>query len=393
MKETKELKYNSKTYLLVLVAMLASIGPFVTDFYLPAFPELNSFFGTSTSMTQLSLTFCMLGLAIGQIFIGPLSDRLGRKQPLIVCFLLFIVASFASIYAWNIESFIFFRFLQGLAGSGGVVISRSIVVDRYEGAEMGRFFAMLSVIQAIAPILAPVLGGVLLNITDWRGIFVVLVVIEIIMLLTILPFKESLPKERRKTGKLQNSFQGYVQIFRNKQFISFTMIQAFAMGILFAYMASSPFIFQDVYGLSPFMYSLCFGINAVAVMIGTTISTRFSSVDKALLVGSKIAVVMGILVATVLALHLPFFVVEIMFFLMMMSLGILFPTSATLALGLERDNSGSASAFLGFMSFLIGGIASPLTGLGNILYSTGVILVICSLFIAFFTYQTGKKKG
>lgn len=271
---------NSKLYLLILIGMLASLGPFVTDFYLPAFPELNAFFGTTATMTQLSLTFCMLGLAVGQIFIGSLSDKFGRKPPLVVSLILFIVSTAACMFAWSIESLIVFRFIQGLSGAGGVVISKSIAVDLYKGKELARFYILLSVVLAVAPVLSPVLGGVLLSFTDWKGIFFTLVLIELLLLLLLFPFKESLPKERRSTQKVMASFGNYTAIFRNKEFMSYVWIQSLAMAVMFAYIASSPFIFQEIYGLSPFRYSLCFGVNAISVMLGNLATTKIRTVER-----------------------------------------------------------------------------------------------------------------
>ncbi|WP_080904077.1 multidrug effflux MFS transporter [Parabacteroides sp. Marseille-P3160] len=384
---------NSQAYLLALVALLAAIGPFVTDFYLPAFPQMREFFGVNASMIQLSLTACMVGLALGQLFIGPLSDKYGRKLPLLVSISIFIVSTIACIFAWSIESFVVFRFIQGLSGSSGIVISKSIVVDSYEGKKMADFFSMLSLVQAIAPIFSPIMGGLLLNVTDWRGIFVTLVLIEIIMLFFVARFKESLPVQKRSTGKILNTFKGYGIVLRNKKFMSFTMVQFFAMGILFAYIASSPFIFQQSYGLSPLQYSLCFTVNGLAIMLGHAVVTKFSSSGKALITGTRLIVLMGILLALTLTLQLPLLVLEIVMFVFLIAVGMLLPTSSTLALGLERNNSGKASAVLGFLGFLAGGLASPLTGLGNILYSTGVIILFCCLCSAFFAYKAiGKRE-
>lgn len=383
---------NSKTYLLVLVALLAAIGPFVTDFYLPAFPQISSFFGANASMVQLSLTFCMVGLAVGQIIVGPLSDKLGRKLPLLLCMILFIISTIACIFAWSIESFILFRFLQGLSGSGGIVISKSIVVDKYEGKEMAKFFSILSIIQAIAPISAPMLGGLLLNVTDWRGIFVTLVFIELIILLVLFRFKESLPSNKRTTGKLINSFKGYGTILKNKKFINFSMVQAFTMGVTFAYIGSSPFIFQQSYGLSPLEYSLCFMINSVAIMIGSALSNKFSSPEKALIAGVKMLLIMSVLFALSLGFSVPFLILEAILFIFLISQGLLLPTSSTLALSLERNNSGNTSAIFGFLSFLIGGIAAPLTGIGNMLYSTGITTVSFSIIITICAYKAVRKQ-
>ena len=164
-------KYNSRRFVLVFAALLSAFGPFMTDLYLPAFPELMEYFGTTTSLIQLSLTFGVIGLAAGQLVIGPLSDKYGRRRPLILSLTVFVVSTLICLLCRDVITFICFRLLQGIAAAGGVVISRSIAVDLYEGKEFTRFFAMLSAVQGLAPIVAPIAGGLLLGITDWRGIF------------------------------------------------------------------------------------------------------------------------------------------------------------------------------------------------------------------------------
>lgn len=162
---------NSELYLLLMVGAISAFGPFVTDFYLPALPSLNEYFHTTASLVQLSLTFSMVGLAVGQLLIGPLSDKYGRKSPLLLSLVAFSVSTLGCLYAPDIYWFIFFRLIQGLAGAGGLVISKSIATDLYEGKELTRFFSMLSSVQGLAPICAPVLGGFLLEVTNWKGIF------------------------------------------------------------------------------------------------------------------------------------------------------------------------------------------------------------------------------
>ena len=165
---------NSKLYLLITLGITSAFGPFLTDFYLPTLPILDKYFNTSASLVQLSLTFCMIGLAVGQLFIGPLSDKYGRKRPLLLSLGLFGVATIGCIYSQDIHWFILFRLVQGLAGAGGVVISKSIATDLYESRELSMFFSLLSGVQGLAPICAPALGGFLLEVTDWKGIFWIL---------------------------------------------------------------------------------------------------------------------------------------------------------------------------------------------------------------------------
>lgn len=371
------MKQNSSLYILILVGIVSAFGPFVTDFYLPALPALGSYFTTSASMVQLTLTVSMIGLAIGQLFIGPLSDRYGRKMPLIVSLILFILSTIGCLGSTTIGQFLVFRFIQGIAGAGGVVISKSIATDLYEGKQLARFFSMLSSVQGLAPICAPVLGGLLLTVTDWRGIFRTLLVIGILLLFTTTRFRESL--QTPITGGLSAAFKAYLPVMRNRCFMRYVLVQAMAMGVMFAYIAASPFIFQEHYGLSPVVYSLCFGVNALGIMGGSLLIIRFKDVKAALSLGAKGFLFMSLIVAVLLIGNLSVWTVEVALFVLLVCLGMILPTSTTLALEPVRENSGNASAILGFLTFFVGGVCSPLAGLGNMLVSTSVIIVICAV--------------
>lgn len=371
------MKQNSSLYILILVGIVSAFGPFVTDFYLPALPALGSYFTTSASMVQLTLTVSMIGLAIGQLFIGPLSDRYGRKMPLILSLILFILSTVGCLGSNTIGQFLVFRFIQGIAGAGGVVISKSIATDLYEGKQLARFFSMLSSVQGLAPICAPVLGGLLLTVTDWRGIFRTLLVIGILLLFTTTRFRESL--QTPVTGGLSAAFKAYLPVMRNRCFMRYVLVQAMAMGVMFAYIAASPFIFQEHYGLSPVVYSLCFGVNALGIMGGSLLIIRFKDVKAALSLGAKGFLFMSLIVAVLLIGNLSVWTVEVALFVLLVCLGMILPTSTTLALEPVRENSGNASAILGFLTFFVGGVCSPLAGLGNMLVSTSVIIVICAV--------------
>lgn len=281
----KEKTVNSNLYILLLVGGVSAFGPFVTDFYLPALPALGTYFDTSASMVQLTLTVSMVGLAIGQLFIGPLSDRYGRKLLLMASLFLFICSTIACLLSVSIGGFLLFRFLQGVAGAGGVVISKSIATDLYEGKRLARFFSMLSSVQGLAPICAPVLGGLLLLVTDWRGIFWVLLIIGGILWMATTHFRESL--RIHSQDRLSTSFKAYLPVIRNGRLMRYVLVQAMAMGVMFTYIAASPFIFQQQYGLTPVAYSLCFGVNALGIMAGSLLVIRFRSVERALLVGAR----------------------------------------------------------------------------------------------------------
>ena len=372
-------KTNSYTFILWLTGLLSAFGPFVTDFYLPALPELGEYFSASVSAVQLSLTFGMMGLGLGQLFIGPLSDRLGRKPPLVASLLLFLVSTAACLLTTDIRLFLAYRLLQGVAGAGGVVIARAIAIDLYEGDRLARYFSMLSVVQGLAPILAPVLGGLLLAFTDWRGIFAILLAFGVCLLLMLLGFRESrrpAPGEGRPS--LLAAFKAYLPVTRDRQFLRNTLVQALAMGVMFTYIAASPFIFQERHGLSPVLYSLCFGLNALGIMAGSLLVARFRGPGRALRAGVRGFFAMSLLAAALLVADAHVLLVEAALFLLLACLGLIIPTTTALALEPVRRHSGSASAVLGFLGFLAGGVCSPLAGLGNMLHSTAILFVLCA---------------
>lgn len=371
-------KYNSRRFVLVFAALLSAFGPFMTDLYLPAFPELMEYFGTTTSLIQLSLTFGVIGLAAGQLVIGPLSDKYGRRRPLILSLTVFVVSTLICLLCRDVITFICFRLLQGIAAAGGVVISRSIAVDLYEGKEFTRFFAMLSVVQGLAPIVAPIAGGLLLGITDWRGIFAVLLLIGVAILAAAFRFRESLPEERRQTRSVLATFANFRSVLGNKHFVCYMLIQSFAMGVLFAYISSSPFIFQTEYGLTPVMYSVCFAFNGLAIMTGNLIVPRFGSEERALGIGACCLLIASLVLAVCLMGGWSVVAIEIGFLVLLFCVGMVLPTSTSLALALERKNSGNASAMLGFFQFTFAGLVAPLVGLGEVSVATSWVIVIAS---------------
>lgn len=371
------MKRNSYIFTLAFVGMIAAFGPFVTDFYLPALPALSDYFGAPASMIQLSLTVGMIGLGTGQLIVGPLSDRYGRRMPLLLSLAAFVAATAGCIMTDSIGRFLLYRFVQGLAGAGGVVISRSIATDLYAGRELARFFSVLGSVQGIVPVAAPVIGGLLLAVTDWKGIFAVLLGIGIALLVMTLAFRESLAQRSRSIAA---SFKGYAPVLRNRRSMRYMGVQAMAMGVMFSYISASPFIFQQQYGLSPVAYSLCFGLNAFGIMAGSLLVLRSRSSERGLAIGTRGFFVMALATAIVLTQGGSVWLIEASFFLLMVMLGTIMPTSTTLALEPLREYSGSASAALGFLSFLVGGICSPLVGMGDMAVSTAAVIALCSLF-------------
>ena len=375
---------NSKVFLLLFTGSLTAFGPIMTDVYLPAFPQMQQYFGTSVSLVQLSLTFGMLGLALGQLFLGPVSDKYGRVRPLAFSLGVFSLATVACIFSPTIYYFLFFRLVQGIFGAGCVVIARSIIVDLYSGRELSVFFSLLAGIQGIAPIAAPVLGGVMMNVTDWRGIFGILFAFGMILFFMTFVFRESHSREKRIQGSTFSALKGFIPILKNRRFMRYVLTQALAFGVFFAYIAASPFIFQSHYRLSPAQYSLCFGANAFCIMIGSVLVSFFRNEQKVLSMMTKVFLLLSVFTAAALIMELSFIVVEGMFVLLALCFGTIMPPTTSLALDLERTNSGCASAILGFFQFLFGSLVSPLVGIGNLFVTTGIIILVCSFLVYLF---------
>ena len=375
---------------MILLGMLTAFGPFVTDMYLPALPSMTSYFDTSVSMVQLGLTFSMVGLALGQLLIGPISDKFGRRRPLLASMVLFIVSTVACIFSPNVVFFTAMRFLQGIAGAGGIVISRSAATDEFAGRELMKMLAVIGAINGIAPIAAPVIGGVMLSVTDWRGIFFILLLLGVLLLVGSAMFKESLPESRRSVGSVLHVFGSFGTVARNRRFLYYVLQQGFAQFILFANIASSPFIIQQHYGFSPLVFSVCFGVNAIAIGVASALSVKFRRPEDAVATCCVGMLVMSVVIAAVLMLGGSFWAYEISLFVLMFMMGLTFTASTTLALNSERERAGAASAMLGAICFLAGGIVSPLVGVGNILYSTGIIFIVGAALSSLFAHKARR---
>ena len=385
-------KTNSKAFLVILLGVLSAFGPFVVDLYLPSLPQLAQFFDTTASMTQLTLTTAMIGLAVGQLLLGPMSDKFGRKIPLIISLLIYIISTILLIFSPNIETMIVLRAVQGLASAGSVVISRAVATDLYRGREMTRFFGLLMTINGIAPIISPVLGSLLLEYIGWKGVFFFLAIIGIVVLLFCLCLKESLIIEKRLKGSVLSTFFTFGKIIKNRMFMSYVGIESFLLAAMFAYIAASPFILQSFYGLSAFTFSLCFGANGAALVIGANIGGKLSN-RTALSFGVLGFGIVVLYTISTLIIQPNWFLVEIGFFLMLLMMGLTFPAISSLAMESERQYAGSASALLGFTPFFLGGVVSPLVGIGNIFYATAVVILVCAFIslIIYFLIRTNIK--
>ena len=396
----QHLTYEKKTsalFVLITLSLLSAFGPFITDLYLPALPSLPGYFNTSASNVQLSLSLSMLGLALGQLLIGPVSDKYGRRRPLLLCMWLFIISTIACLFSHGIYFFVFFRLIQGIAGAGGVVLSKSVPTDMFSGKELARYLAIISAINGIAPVVSPVIGGILLQFTNWRGVFVVLLGIGALILFLSYNLKESLPPERRSDKSAFSTFLSLGKVFRNPTYVLNTFTMVTAAIVLFSYIASSPFIIQEHYGYSPLVFSLCFSVNSLGIALGSALSIRFKQTKHSIIAGTSGLIFFAIATAHCLFFDLPFLCFEGSLIIMLVFLGLIFPSTTALALDSERQHAGAASAVIGSFTFLAGSICTPIVGLGNFLYPTAICLIsgagLSALFCILARRNELKKTG
>jgi len=352
--------------LILILGSLAALGPLSIDMYLPAFPDMSRSFGASASSIQLSLTACMLGMALGQIIVGPLSDVRGRKRPLLLALFAYLLASLACAFAPTIEVLIALRFVQGAAGASGIVISRAIVRDLFEGPELTKFFAALSLVNGTAPILAPIIGGQILRFGDWRIVFYLLAVLSTLMLIAVaFRLPETLPVHHRVEGNLKTTFQTFGRLLSDRTFIGYAFAQAFAMGAMFAYISGSPFVLQNIYGASPQQFSFLFGLNGIGIILAAQTAGRLAGrvdSEKMMRIALTVVAAAGICLFLALTLSDSLILVMIPLFFVVSSVGMISTLGFTLAMQNYGSTAGSASALLGLLPMLVGSLVSPLVG-------------------------------
>lgn len=367
---------------------LTALPPLSMDMYLPALPQVTGSLHASAATVQLTLTACLAGLAAGQLVVGPLSDRWGRRRPLLAGMSLYALATALCAFAPSVGLLIGFRLVQGLAGAAGIVIARAVVRDLFDGVAMARFFTTLQLISGVAPIVAPTIGGQILRGTDWRGIFAVCTVIGVA--LTAVAWRrlhETLPPQRRHAGRMTETFGSMRKLLSDRVFTGYVLAGSFAFAALFTYVSASSFVIQDVYGASVQTFSLLFGLNSVGivavgqfngkVLVGRVDLDRVLAFGLALVTAAALALVLlttGVLGRA----GLPEIAAAL--FVLMAAMGIVLPNTNTLALLRTKRYAGAASGLIGTTSFLIGAVISPLGGVAG--SGTAVPMAVTQLICA-----------
>ena len=372
---------RSRLWLTIFLGVMTAIAPLSTDMYLPALPEVQADFGVSTSLVQLTLTMTTLGMAFGQILAGPLSDLVGRRRPLFVGMLVFIGATLGCVLAEDIYLFLFFRFCAGFAGASGIVIARAIARDVCEGAELTRFFAVLMMVNGFAPIIAPVIGGQILLFASWRATFVLLTLVGVFLAGAALIYQETLPQEAR-SANMTDSLKIFPMLLRDRYFLGHCLLQCFVFGAFFSYLSGSSFVFQNVYAVSPQVYSMIFAVIGAGLLLAGVLPARLAGrvPDVVMLKYAVLVPLFGsILLLAGFCLSAPLAVILVVLFLTIVPLSVMGAASFSLALSRQGKNAGSASALIGCFSMLLGACMMPVVGIAgdHTALPMGIVMLSC----------------
>lgn len=360
---------RGSTRLIVVLGALSAFGPITTDLYLPSLPQAATALHASQAGIQLSLTTCLIGLALGQLLAGPLSDRWGRRRPMIAGMAVFTVASVLCAVAPTVALLDVARLLQGLAGAAGIVISFAIIRDSWSGTQGARAFSILLGVNGAAPVIAPVAGAQLLRVIDWRGLFGVLAGLGLIFLIVaIAGVPETLPPQARHRGELTATFAALRRIAAVPEFAGFALAGALSFAAMFAYISASSFVFQTLFALSPQVFGLIFAANGIGIVLANALNIRllrYWPPRRVLDLGLAGVCAGAVAVLIVALVHGGPVAIEIPLFVLVSSIGLTMPNATALALEPFGNVSGSASALVGCTQFVLGAAVAPLVGLGG----------------------------
>jgi len=375
--------------LIIVLGSLIALGPLTIDMYLPAFPQLADDLNASTSAVQLTLTGMLGGLAVGQLVIGPLSDAFGRRRPLLLGLTAHLFASLVCAIAPSIAVLSVVRVVQGFSGAAISVVALATVRDLFSGSDMARTMSRLMLVIGLAPILAPSLGGLILQVTDWRGIFVVLGAAALVLVgVAFLGLEESLPPERRRSPRVGATLRTYRSLLADRTFVALVLIAGLMFSSLFVYVAGASFVLQNGYGLDERSFGLVFGANSLALtllsQLNPTLIRRFGPVNVlTLAIGLSIVAAAAVVLAGATGLGgLVGILVPLM--LVLGAAGLAMPNTPALALTRHGEAAGTASAMLGFSQFGIGAAVAPLVGLfgGTSAVPMGAMMLLVTILAA-----------
>jgi DHA1 family bicyclomycin/chloramphenicol resistance-like MFS transporter len=372
--------------LVLVLGFLIALGPLTIDMYLPSLPIITADLHSTAAAVQLTLTGTLAGLALGQLLVGPLSDTVGRRTPLLAGIGVHILASVICVIAPNLAVLGTLRVLQGLGAAAAMVVGMAIVRDLFTGLAAARLLSRLMLVMGAAPILAPTLGGIVLSWTSWRGVFVVLALFGIaIITVTALALPETLPVERRRSGGVAGTLRDYGRLFTDRAFVGLILVAGLSMAALFAYVAGSSFVFQGQFALSEQQFGFVFGAGAIGLIGATQFNVRLlrrwtpsQILMSALAFGAVAGLVLLLFAATgfggIAGVLVPLWLV-------LAAAGLAFPNAPALALSRHGEAAGTAAALLGAVQFGVGALAAPLVGILGV-GATAMALVVAGGMLA-----------
>ena len=390
-------KKKNKLWLVFILGTISATGPLSIDLYLPALPQMTRDLNAQPSLIQLSLSACLIGLALGQLISGPLSDKYGRKKPLMVGFFIFGLVSLMIAYSHSVYLLILLRFIQGLAGASGQVLSRAIASDMFSGPLLTKFYSMLSAVNGIFPVISPVIGGFMIRYVEWQGVFILLAGVGFVIVLALwLGIKETLPVENRISGSPTKSITQMFKLLKNSRFVRLILATGLLSGGLFSYISASSFVFQNFFHMSVQSFSLLYALNGIGIAIGSvipgTLAGRFTEANQTKIILTS--TFMTSLLLTFSALFLNNLVlVIVLVFLTVTQFGMLFTLTTSIIMNLSLHNNGGLSAMLGLSQNAIGGLMSPLVGLmGTATYLPMSLSIMACMGLSLLLFATIHNK-
>jgi DHA1 family bicyclomycin/chloramphenicol resistance-like MFS transporter len=355
--------------LAIVLAGLSAFAPMTIDLYLPALPGVGRDLGVTTASVEVTLTMCVIGIAVGQLLVGPLSDTLGRRRPLVVGLTLYIASSAGCAAAPSIAVLDVLRLLQGVSGATGIVIARAMVRDMYSGVEAARLYATLGAIIPLAPILAPTVGGAILLVTSWRGVFAVQAGVGAVLLAAAaLITRETLAPAFRHAGSIRGALATYRALLRSPRYSRVVVAGSLGFAGFFAYISASSFVYQDVLGFSAQAFGLLFAVNGVGLLATNVMNARLVRTvapERLLRVGLGTIAASGVLTAVAAIAGLGAWALLPLMFVIVCSMGLIMSNSIAVSMALESHRAGSAAALFGASQFLIGAAVAPIVGVAG----------------------------
>jgi DHA1 family bicyclomycin/chloramphenicol resistance-like MFS transporter len=370
---------------IIILGVLSAFAVFSMDFYLPGLPQLQRDLHTTTSLSQMTITASLIGLGLGQLFVGPWSDRIGRRKPLLIGTIVFGLTSIAIIFSTTIWFMIGMRFLQGLAGSVGIVLSLAVITDTFSGHDLTRNVTINQTINGVFPVIAPVLGGIVVAAANWQMTFWILGGLGLLLFIAVqfyLP-ETRIVEQRKNDGHQRN----YRDLFRNRKLMTYMLIQSLMMAALFAYIAGSAFVLEDIFKVSVTTFGIIYAINGFGIAMMTMVAGwlankwgEYKTLGYFIFYGLLGGVLLG--VSLLFGKHL--LLVLVPFFMIVSAIGGIQGMTTALAMADQHHNPGSASAMLGMTRYAVGGVMSPLVGLfGSSSYLPLAVMIIVVQLFAF----------